>query len=385
MPPDRSSAARDYFPSLTGLRAIAAGWVVLFHLWLLATAPVVRVFGLDLTPLFACGYLGVDLFFVLSGFLLGLPFLAWAQGLRPFPHLGRFWKRRCLRVLPAYFIQLATLIAVGWVLAGSPPIGLGKLLAYLSMEFVFVDGISPLLNGVWWSLPVEWNFYIVLPLLALPFARARWWLVALLVLAAVVAFRVFCYRLLIDGNRQVGFIGYPAILQLPARLDQFVCGMIGAWFHLRRDLSRGANLRMAAAILALGAFCWVLRGRGEVFLLPDTPWIFWHFTVVGALLGVIVHAAADEGRLSRVLFASRPLAFVGTISYSLYLWHNLVFQVALRSGFSQWTPVAGMAMLGLVLLPVVIAVSWLSYRLTERPFLVTAPAARGDRSALAVD
>ncbi len=371
---------RDYFPGLTGLRGIAAGWVVLFHLWLLAGAPRLVLFGrADVTALFSCGYLGVDLFFVLSGFLLGLPFLAWARGTRAFPDLARFWKRRCLRVLPAYYAQLLILIAAGWLLAGSLPVDLHRFLAYLSMEFVFFDGINPMLNGVWWSLPVEWNFYIVLPLLAWLFARARWWLVAGGVLIAVVAFRLFCYELL-GAGRSIGPIAYPMIIQLPGRLDEFVFGMLGAWFHLRRGAAtpRRDHAVLALGLLGLFALLCVLDGRADLFATGDAPLIFGYATFAGAALGLIVYAAASPLRLARFLFAGRLLAFLGTISYSLYLWHAIVFQVAYRSGLPQWPALAGLGRLALVMIPVALAIAWISYRLTEHPFLVTAPAAHQD-------
>ena len=375
-PAKKDADRSDYFPGLTGLRGIAAAWVVLFHLWQLAGAQRVTSLGLDITPLFSCGFLGVDLFFVLSGFLLGLPFLAWANRTRPFPDLGQFWKRRCLRVLPAYYIQLAILAVGGLILSGSWPLGPRALLAYLSMEFVFVDGIGAYLNGVWWTLPVEWNFYAVLPLVGLAFGHARWWLIALGVLLAAIAVRLACYELLL-ANRSIGPLAYPLIIQLPGRLDEFVFGMLGAWFHLRRNApaSRSDIGRLG---LGLAGIAWLLHGldgRGDIFMKADTRWIFIYATCAGASLALIVHAAAARVRFAEWLFSGKALAFLGTISYSLYLWHYIVFQIASRSGFVQWMPVKGIAALALVLVPIVLVVAWASYRLTERPFLVTAPAA----------
>lgn len=382
---EHASPSRDYFPALTGLRGVAAGWVVLFHWWLLAGAPRVAAFGIDVSAVFSCGFLGVDLFFVLSGFLLGLPFLQWARGARAFPDLARFWKRRCLRVLPAYYAQLGILILAGWLIGGAWPVDLRKLLAYLSMQFVFFDGIAPLLNGVWWSLPVEWNFYIVLPLLGLMFARARWWLVAGGVLVAVVAFRLFCYQLLLE-DRAIGPVAYPMILQLPGRLDEFVFGMVAAWFHLRRGTPtpRRDGCALALGVAGLLGLLMVLDGRGDIFATAAAPLIFGYATFAGVLLALIVYAAASPLRLARVLFGGRVLAFLGTISYSLYLWHAVVFQVAYASGFAPWTYGAGIT--GRVLLAVLptavsLAIAWLSYRLTEHPFLVTAPASHQGRFA----
>jgi peptidoglycan/LPS O-acetylase OafA/YrhL len=382
LPQLRDGAPRDYFPGLTGLRGIAACWVMLFHLWALAAGPRVILLGLDLTPIFSCGFLGVDLFFVLSGFLLGLPFLAWANRTRPFPNLVQFWKRRCLRVLPAYYIQLGLLIVAGFVVSGAWPVDLHQLLAYLSMEFVFVDGIGPMLNGVWWTLPIEWNYYLVLPLLGLAFARARWWLVALGVFVAVLGFRVLCYQLLL-ANRTIGPVAYPMIIQLPGRLDEFVFGMLAAWFHLRR---RAPAPRRDHALLALGIACVIalllgLDGRGDIFATADTRWIFTYATCAGASLALIVYAAAARAWLADRLFAGRALAFLGTISYSLYLWHAIVFEVAARSGFAQWAPAASLGRLAVALVPIVLVVSWISFRLTEHPFLVTAPAAQRDAAS----
>ena len=369
----------DYFPGLTGLRGIAAGWVMLFHLWLLAGTPRIAPFGLDVSALFACGYLGVDLFFVLSGFLLGLPFLQWADGKHGFPHLGRFWKRRCLRVLPAYYAQLFILIAATWLIDRASPVDVRQLFAYLSMEFVFFDHIQPLLNGVWWSLPIEWNFYLVLPLLGLMFARARWWFVVGGVLIAVVAFRLFCYGLLLE-NRVTGLIAYPLIIQLPGRLDEFVLGMLGAWFHLRRTAPspRRDGIVLALGLAGMVALLVVLHGRGDIFVSADAPLILFYATLAGIPLALIVHAAASSLRLAQALFAGRMLAFLGTISYSLYLWHAIVFQIAYHSGLSHWKPVAGMATLAIVLIPPTLLIAWISYRLTEHPFLLTAPAAQHD-------
>lgn len=100
----------------------------------------------------------------------------------------------------------------------------------------------------------------------------------------------------------------------------------------------------------------------------------------GASLALIVYASAARVRLARWLFAGKALAFLGTISYSLYLWHYVVFQLAERSGYAHWAPVANPGALALTLIPVVLAIAWVSYRLTEHPFLVTAPAAHREHA-----
>ncbi len=379
MPADHPPEGRAYFPALTGLRGVAAGWVALFHLWMLAGAPKLRIGPIDLTPLFGAGFLGVDLFFVLSGFLLGRPFLAWAQGSRGFPDMREFWKRRALRVLPAFYIQLFILLAVAWFASGASPVSLRQVLAYLSMQFVFIDGVAPLLNGVWWSLPVEWNFYLVLPLLGWLFARIGWRGAVLALLLAAVGYRFACHYWLLQG-RMDGLFAYPAIIQLPARIDEFAFGMLVAWFHLR---PRAASPRRDNALLLLGllgaaAIGVVFVPLGDIFATAQQPWIYLYATCAGLALALVVHAAAARAPLARWLFEGRVLAFIGTVSYSLYLWHSPIYGWAYQRGLVDWLPGPKLLSLSLALLPLVLLVSWLSYRCTEHPFLVTAPAARRD-------
>lgn len=380
-------AGRAYFPALTGLRGVAALWVVVVHLWSLNGAPALRVGGLDLTTLASSGFMGVDLFFVLSGFLLGLPFLRWARGEGRFPRLGQFYKRRALRVLPAYYAQLLILIAGGWLLAGQAPIGFPQFLGYLSMEFVFIASAMPLLNNVWWSLPVEWNFYLVLPLVGLLFGRLRWWVIGIGVFILVVAARLYFHELLLQ-RRTIGPVSYAMIIQLPGRLDEFVCGMIAAWFHLRRraPTQRGDLIAMLAGVAGVALLLVLLRGKPDIFSAVDVPFIFFFASLAGISLGLIVYASASALPLAQRLFSGRVLAFFGTISYSLYLWHNVLFRGAEVLGLAPAAKAAGLPghlLLSAGALAAAVLTGWVFYHLTERPFLITAPAAQRGHGALA--
>ena len=89
-------------PALTGLRGLAAFWVLLYHAWANATPRVIEIgsgpYALNLTIAFSGGWTGVDGFFTLSAFLLTLPFAQWQRGLAPRPSLGTYWVRRLVRV-----------------------------------------------------------------------------------------------------------------------------------------------------------------------------------------------------------------------------------------------------------------------------------------------
>ena len=166
---------------LTGVRGWAALWVFMYHAWVYAKYPplVVELFGLpvDLTPLFSMGGVGVTIFFVLSGFLLATPFAQWQAGQRERPRLGRYLFRRVMRVFPAYYVQLAILLLIAVWVPGQPGIDdWGALFRHLLMLFTPPPlGTLPI-NNVWWTLPIEFSFYLVLPLLALLLRPGRWWL-----------------------------------------------------------------------------------------------------------------------------------------------------------------------------------------------------------------
>ncbi|MEO8672954.1 MAG: acyltransferase [Tahibacter sp.] len=380
---DAEPAAR-YFPNLTGLRGIAAAWVVVFHVWHFSGAPPLRFdvgsVAIDLTPLASCGWFGVDLFFVLSGFLLGLPFLAAASGMRRWPALVPFWMRRARRVLPAYYLQLVLIVAILWLWRGTPPLAPAQWLAYLSMEFLLYAPTRDLLNPVWWSLPAEWHFYLILPLLGLLFARARWWLVLALALTWVVTFRLLCVESISTGtDRDVYW--YTTIMHLPARIDQFLLGMVAAWWHLRGGL-RAARIRrwlLLSGSLLLAVLLFEMGRRGDVLAQVAMPWMLWHYSLVGCAFALIVYAAAGEGAVALRLFGGPVLGFLGAISYSLYLWHVPVLRALVEIDFLQRIGWTGMLAHTLLPLPPIVIVAWASWRWIERPWFGSARAGVADR------
>jgi peptidoglycan/LPS O-acetylase OafA/YrhL len=204
----------------------------------------------------------VQVFFVLSGFLLALPYVKWRAGSRSRPQTLPYLARRCARVLPGYYVQLILLLGLVWWQGKPWPInGVGDVLGYLAMLMLPEPWGIPLLNGVWWTLPIEFSFYLVVPLLGVLLDRRRGW--ALLVLS-ICAMSLWCWWVITDiaaaqrpGARH--WLGY----QLPGSLDSFGLGMIAA-------LALPLCAALAVAVAALSwhwleqpVIAWVRRVRAR--------------------------------------------------------------------------------------------------------------------------
>jgi len=361
--------------ALTGLRACAALWVLLFHVWGAAIPRRMTLelagWTLDFTPFFSIGWAGVQVFFVLSGFLLALPFVDGYEGRRGRPRTGPYLARRCVRVLPAYYLQLAVLLWLAWQLDGHLAIaGLGDLLGYLAMGFLPEPLGVPMLNGVWWTLPIEFSFYLALPLLAPLLHRQRRWLLLPLALAAMIGWRwatiaVWAAELPPGGRFHLGY-------QLPGSLDSFALGMAAAlllrsragnWLAAaapRRELLTGAGL-----VLAVGLLYW-MHFNYRAYWTPAAITFLWTPLFSLASAALVLAAAAGSTTLGRLL-GSRPLHYLGTISYGIYLWHNPI----LRWLKDAPVPFEGYALWWLLpaCLAATVLVAALSWHWLERPLL----------------
>ncbi|MCE7951426.1 MAG: acyltransferase [Xanthomonadales bacterium PRO7] len=360
--------ATDYVPALTGLRGLAAGWVLVFHLWQFSGSPALVIhiadFAIHLTPLAASGFLGVDLFFGLSGFLLSMPFHRAALARAPMPNLRTFGIRRCRRVLPAYYANLAIIVAVLFALGQVSSLTSLNLVSHL----LLVQNLVPVretFNGVYWTMPIEWDFYAVLPVLMFTLVRSRAGLVLLGVLALVLAFRLLCYGAYFN-EPWANHFDYGWIVQLPARLDEFFFGVLGAGIFVRRPPSaRAGNALLITGAVGIALAMAVFARVGNDLLPPQMPWMLLHFTWIGAAFGAFILGAAGQ----RSWFCWRWLAWLGLISYSLYLWHYPLLEAAQHFHLLGTGDTTALLFTTLIATPAILLVSWLSQHCVERPFL----------------
>lgn len=362
-------------PALTGLRGFAAFWVLLYHAWVEAgPRPMTLGSGehaIVLTPLFSGGWAGVDIFFTLSAFLLSLPFATWQLGLAPRPSLGTFWLRRVLRIFPAYYTQLAVLLLLAGAFGVGAWPGTTQLLGNLALWFNFGrSGVDPI-NAVAYTLPIEFCFYLLLPLLAF-LLRPRWWIVLLLL--AVVETQL--YRQLIFATVADASVPHKVVTleQLPGRLDQFVVGMLAAYAYVRAaQAGRLPGTRVCDVLFLLGA-----AGVGLMLALIHlgfaTYWegstllFVWH-GAVGAFVAMMLYACAAGSRLAHVLLNNRPLHYLGVISFGLYLWHFPLMQWLSAVHAFDWIEGYRLPWMLPIVLLLSCLVADLSYRVIERPLL----------------
>ncbi|WP_317203497.1 acyltransferase [Janthinobacterium sp.] len=343
---------------MEGLRGFAVLLVFLVHYvsaiepWLTPASATLAV----ARALHTLGNAGVDLFFVLSGYLIYGSLMARRQ------NVGRFLRRRAVRIYPAFSAVFLLYLALSYALPAESkiPAGAGAAARYLAQNYFLLAGFmaAPPLITVAWSLSYEMLYYLAVPALIGVFAlraRSARWRCAFFALVSLLM--------------AAGFAAFGG----PVRLLMFIAGIF-----LRETLAAGrAGPRDAGALLAL------LLGMAA--LLAPGPLLF----KTGALFGAFFLLcwtcfSHPRGGLARAM-AWTPLRWLGNMSYSFYLLHGLALKAAFVA-FAALVPAAPHGpLLFYALLAPMLAVSALAsaalFLLVERPLSLAPPAARAARPA----
>lgn len=334
----------SYRPDIDGLRAVAVLSVVLFHTGV---------------PLMSGGYVGVDIFFVISGYLITSLMLK-DMNAGSFT-IGGFWVRRFRRILPALFVMVAGTMLAGWFLLlpddykslGAEVMSqaaFGSNILFYKQAGYFDQGalLKPLLHT--WSLAVEEQFYIFYPLaLVFVWAEFRARLGQFIVLSAVVSF-VLCV-IVLNNNQNLTFY------MLPFRGWELLCGALVAYYGSRWDGKISGMQAQAAAV-----FCFLLMIVPVFFYSEETLFPGW--TALPSCLGAsgLIFLHRQQRTIVSHLLSFRPIVFVGLISYSLYLWHWPVLVFIKYNPFMVFEGIA-VAFYALA----ISAFAVLSYYFVERP------------------
>lgn len=354
-----SQLSRNHLPALDGIRGLAILMVILFHVGF-----VVHPAGPGLPQSYATGgFAGVDVFFVLSGFLITALLLEERED-KGAISFRRFYARRGFRLLPA----LGVLLLAHLLYAAYEGIPLrSEAEALLSVTF-YSSNISQSLHlfmpaelGQTWSLAVEEQFYLVWPslLLMLLVWRTRGtrhagtilpWAFAGALVATNVA-RILTWRTQ----------GYPAAYMMPyCHADGLTigCGLAFLWRENKLPV-RAAGAIGWAGFLGLVAFTFFWT-QGPI----GVAVYYGGYTVLALGAAAVLYAALAGSPALTSLLSWRPLRATGKVSYGLYLWHSLILNIIVQHslGLGRWSR-AGVA---LVLSAVATVASWY---LVEQPFL----------------
>jgi peptidoglycan/LPS O-acetylase OafA/YrhL len=314
-----------------------------------------------ITKLSSIGWIGVDLFFVLSGFLITR--ILYDAKTKP-NYFSRFYIRRTLRIFPLYYLAIVvvSLIYALWPFADlSWPDSPLFVVFYLTNFLIAAGGSAGVLDH-FWSLAVEEHFYFIWPFVVLKFARRQLMIVALLVIVAAPLLRTYFVL--------NGFNEYTAYMLTPCRMDSLAMGafvalaVCGSGFS--SHVSRAA---WTAVIIGGGAVAFIFFGLRMIS--PSEPLIgSIGFSIIGvAAAGFLVLTVVWKPL--HALFSLPVMRWFGKYSYGLYVWHPIIGMLVFYSGLREQFPASVQNSLIWLWLAVglSLAVAWLSYNLWEAQFL----------------
>ena len=316
--------------ALTGIRGVAAWFVVLYHIRLSLGPNIAAEAGAILSR----GYLAVDLFFMLSGFVLWLNYSARmrSEGLKAFP---AFIGRRIARIWPLHAFMLAVAVAFAGLLVAlgkEANVAWGELPLHILMvhNWGFTDGLA--WNDPSWSISGEFAAYLLVPLLALAVDWRRLapeTLILLVILLAMALHQIMALGGATSLNDDIARFG------IARALVEFAIGTVlcALWVHWREG-------RRGAVLLALAPLALFL-----ILKAPSAP----ETAVAPILLAALLFLVAVTAEAARNPLASRPVHYLGVISYSTYLVHFLLFAffkiLFVREAFNLSLPLAGLFLL----------------------------------------
>ena len=353
-----------FIPELEGLRGCLALWVFIFH--------ATRFCGIHL-PLFAEGGAAVDVFIILSGFVISRLIIA-----KPEPYFP-FLLRRAARLYPAWLIALISGIAVSWIVtevyAAIPwqQEDVSRLIERHDIEMLnfwpLLLGHLTLLHGLFpeeilktsslafvgpgWSLSLEWQFYIIAPIMLRMFQSRRWQVIAILL----------SFLLAIITPKLLGTYTYIVPSFLPLRLSCFLLGIATALLfdHL---------LTLPKNVLFYGVFGVISAMLGvtisKVGMIAMLPYMIWFVVLLAAL-----NANTIGIPLIRHFLNSRIIQLLGRVSYGLYIYHSSIY-ICVAAGVFALGIHNRFVMLGaffVVALPLALFAAWLSYKFIELPVM----------------
>ncbi len=318
---------KERLGALDGMRGIAVLLVLWYHIWEISWLPA-PVWWLQWIP--ETGFIGVHLFFFLSGFVITFPFVRARLAGERQPSWRHFAWRRFIKIVPSYVLSIAVAYAIGYAATerfGASP--WQEVVTHLLFIHTWWQSTYGSINGVLWTLAIEVEFYLVFPLLWWCFAR-RPVLSAAGMIAIALVWRIHAAQCCFN-------VEMPLLVEnLPGYLDIFACGMLAAWIFARYGHAlRTSRTSMAMPFVVLAGtalLCVLLIGMYDNR--NAAQWEVGQQILTRPLYGFSFAAIAIGSlaapRAWQPLLANPLLRFFAIVSYNLYLYHQMVAREMLR-------------------------------------------------------
>lgn len=323
--PVTSSSNSAYFPTVDVLRGFAAISVVVYHVIEHCDWKNFPISGPMLW--FRIGWMGVDLFFVISGFVIGLSAFAGIDKHGPTAFRLPFFKRRFFRIAPLHYLTILV-----FVIFISPEILFSNFLGKLIPHLLFLQNLSTHLhgaiNGSNWSLGTEMQFYVLMLVIAPWLRTVQQWKLFLVLVGTAWLWRWGVTSMFLDASKLDIFRIFVTSTQLPGMLDEFAIGILlarfarsekGAQFLAQRDtrIPFFALISLASIVLYV-----TLKIYWRHAMYWDNAFMVIMFrTLLAFAFGLLIFSACLVPQHKWLDSLLAPLKYLGTISFGIYLWH----------------------------------------------------------------
>ncbi|MGN4051421.1 acyltransferase family protein [Pseudomonas sp. SM4] len=362
------SLKKNYIPGLDGLRAVSVILVIAFHYLAVFPGALIEIglLGRALEKIVSVGWIGVDIFFVISGYLISSILIK--KPIRSFTAYTQFIKRRSLRLLPAYLACSICIVILSlafypnskilenqyliWTMSSNIPSIFGDRAALGSSEFTLVH---------FWSLAVEWHFYLFLPVAMCLISSVR--LIAVTAICLAIS-----SRLVIANLEHINYDNAIYSFTL-CRGDAIACGILLATLKksnsiILRNLIGSAGL----ASLFTTLFCITL----ETTQFKTVPWLqSYGYTAIAVSIAMITYYIINSSQDNKIIKALELnwITHIGRSSYSIYLWHLPFFPlIAKTAKYYNDSPLSQLTIASTAAVIVTFFFSALSYKYLECRF-----------------
>lgn len=355
----RTTSGRPVIKEIDGLRAVAIIAVLLSHFNLHLT----KAMGLDETFLYSqpvSRFLelsgnGVSIFFCISAFILSIPFIEQYLYNKPAVQLKRYYLRRLTRLEVPYILVLTILFIFQLLMMNE---GFRESLPHYISSFFYshniVYGRRSTINPVAWTLEIEVQFYLLLPLLVKVFmisaTRIRRGLLLILIVACGLLYAQY------DGF----FIEYHLQYSIFTYLPVFLMGFLLADLYLQHKQLLQQKLLLWDIVFAIGFILCVYSNGDTRFYMQWLEYISYPMLFIGMFKGVIINR----------VFTTNWVMLIGTMCYSIYLLHYAILYFLIDHVTSRWLSnnyYQDLLLQGIIVLPIVLMASLVFYWLIERP------------------